>query len=54
MSADSKLGMVLGVVVVLTVAVIYFPKSSPSDRTTAIVPSLPAMSRGVDTVQLPR
>jgi hypothetical protein len=54
MSTDSKFGMVIGVVVVLAVAIIYFPKTTPSDRTTAVVPSLPAVSRGMDTVQLAR
>jgi len=53
MSTDTKLGMVVGVAVVMAVAVIYFPKSSHADRTTAVVPSLPSANRSTDTAFLP-
>jgi hypothetical protein len=42
MATDTKLGLVLGVGLVIAVAVIYFPKTAQADRTTAVVPSLPA------------
>jgi hypothetical protein len=45
--------MVVGVGVVLAVAVIYFPKGVQPDRTTAVVPSLPAATRSIDTALLP-
>jgi hypothetical protein len=48
MATDTKLGLVVGVVVVMAVAVVYFPKKAPTDRTTAVVPSLPAVSRNSD------
>jgi hypothetical protein len=50
MGTDTKLGMVVGVVAVLAVAIIYFPKTAPSDRTTAVVPSI---TRGAETALLP-
>jgi hypothetical protein len=53
MATDSKLGLVVGVGVVLAVAVIYFPKGVQTDRTAAVVPSLPAVSHGTDTALLP-
>jgi hypothetical protein len=53
MGTDSKLGMVVGVGVVLAVAVIYFPKGVQTDRTAAVVPSLPAATRSADTALLP-
>jgi hypothetical protein len=53
MGTDSKLGLVVGVGVVLAVAVIYFPKGVQTDRTTAVVPSLPAATRAADTALLP-
>ena len=53
MGTDSKLGLVVGVGVVLAVAVIYFPRGVQSDRTTAVVPSLPAVSRSTDAALLP-
>ena len=42
MATDTRLGLVVGVAVVLAVAVIYFPKAGRSDRSSAVVPSLPA------------
>ena len=42
MATDSKLGLVVGVVVVMAVAVVYFPRTGASNRRTAVVPSLPA------------
>jgi hypothetical protein len=53
MATDMKLGMVLGVGVVLAVAVVYFPKAGRPDRANAVVPSLPA-ARGLDTALLPQ
>jgi hypothetical protein len=53
MATDTRLGLVIGVAVVLAVAVIYFPKSGTADRTNSVVPSLPAAARGTDTVLLP-
>jgi len=46
MATDTKLGLVIGVAVVLTVGVIYYPKVNQSrDRANAVVPSLPAATR---------
>jgi hypothetical protein len=45
--------MVVGVGLVLAVAVIYFPKGVQTDRTAAVVPSLPAATRSADTALLP-
>ena len=53
MGTDTKLGMVVGVAAVLAVAIIYFPKTAPTDRTTAVVPSLPTVTRGADAALLP-
>ncbi|HEY1376911.1 MAG TPA: hypothetical protein VGF55_08955 [Gemmataceae bacterium] len=53
MATDMKLGLVVGVAVVLAVAVIYFPKAGKSDRTNAVVPSLPAATRGAESAMLP-
>ncbi len=53
MGTDSKFGLVVGVGVVLAVAVIYFPRGVQTDRTAAVVPSLPAATRAVDTALLP-
>lgn len=53
MGTDTKLGMVVGVGLVMAVAVLYFPKATQSDRTAAVVPSLPAAGRAADTALLP-
>jgi hypothetical protein len=53
MGTDTKLGLVVGVVVVMAVAVIYFPKGAQTDRTASVVPSLPAAGRAADTALLP-
>jgi hypothetical protein len=53
MGTDTKLGLVVGVAVVMAVAVIYFPKNAQADRTAAVVPSLPAANRAADTALLP-
>ncbi len=50
MATDVKLGMVVGLGVVLAVAVTYFPKAGPRTGTGAVVPSLPtAAARSADT-----
>jgi hypothetical protein len=48
MTTDVKLGMVVGLGVVLAVAVTYFPKAGPRQGTGAVVPSLPAATRAAD------
>jgi hypothetical protein len=53
MATDMKLGMVLGVGVVLAVAVVYFPKAGRPDRASAVVPSLPAAAAAPDNALLP-
>jgi hypothetical protein len=53
MATDTRLGLVVGVGLVLAVAVIYFPKAGHGDRTNAVVPSLPAAARGTDTALRP-
>jgi hypothetical protein len=53
MGTDSKLGLVVGVGLVLAVAVIYFPRGAQADRTAAVVPSLPAATRSSDPALLP-
>ncbi len=53
MATDMKLGLVVGVGVVLAVAVIYFPKAGRPDRTNAVVPSLPAATRGAESALRP-
>jgi hypothetical protein len=48
MTTDIKLGMVVGLGLVLTVAVTYYSKSAPppNGRTSNVVPSLPATVGG--------
>ncbi len=49
MSTDIKLGMVVGLGLVLTVAVTYYSKAvtpPPNGRTGSVVPSLPAAAPG--------
>jgi hypothetical protein len=53
MATDMKLGMVLGVGVVLAVAVVYFPKAGHSDRANAVVPSLPAAAAAPENALRP-
>jgi hypothetical protein len=43
MTTDVKLGMVVGLAVVLAVAVTYFPKTGTRGGAHAVVPSLPAV-----------
>jgi hypothetical protein len=42
MATDVKLGLVVGLGVVLAVAVTYYPKAGPRTGAGAVVPSLPA------------
>ncbi|HTK76235.1 MAG TPA: hypothetical protein VL371_13310 [Gemmataceae bacterium] len=51
MTTDIKLGMVVGLGLVLTVAVTYYSKSvpSPNGRTGNVVPSLPSAVGGAWT-----
>ena len=48
MATDVKLGLVVGLGVVLAVAVTYFPKAGPRARSGAVVPSLPVAARGAE------
>lgn len=49
MATDSKLGLVIGIGIVVAVAVVYFPKAIQRDRTNSVVPSLPAATRPIET-----
>lgn len=49
MATDSKLGLVIGVGIVVAVAVVYFPRAAQRDRTNSVVPSLPAATHPVET-----
>jgi hypothetical protein len=44
MSTDTKLGMVVGLGIVIAVAVTYYPKGTPpkTGRTGSVMPSLPS------------
>jgi hypothetical protein len=53
MTTDARLGLVVGVAVVLAVAVVYFPKAGRADRANSVVPSLPAAARAADTALVP-
>jgi hypothetical protein len=52
-ATDTRLGLVIGLGVVLAVAVIYFPKAGHPDRATAVVPSLPGAVRGTESALRP-
>jgi hypothetical protein len=48
MAIDAKLGMVVGLGLVLTVAVTYYPKTGPRRGTGTVVPPRPAEARAGD------
>ena len=45
MAMDAKLGLVVGLGLVLTVAVTYYPKTGPRRGAGTVVPSRPASTR---------
>ena len=48
MATDAKLGLVVGLGVVLSVAVTYYPKAGPRRGTGTVVPPRPAATRADD------
>ena len=48
MAMDAKLGLVVGLGVVMTVAVTYYPKTGPRRGTGTVVPPRPAAARAGD------
>jgi hypothetical protein len=53
MATDTRLGLVIGLGVVLAVAVVYFPKAGRPDRAAAVVPSLPSAVQGSESALRP-